>query len=363
MKKDLLEIESNVFVNRYDPKLIPKLLRYHPYDSLLILKYAEQLEENGRWRESLYYYKKAARLGSAYATSKLVSLEEDHRGHALGSPPFPPRKRGILLFWVLMLIFTLILLSLLLFGQKSLLNWHQTSVVHAKTLYVSDQNTTAVPKTAEALQTEAVLNALWQYKQQHGQFPANLQTLTGTYPNNYLSQLPAGVQYHVTQSGFQFSKKGLAQPLNGNTHSHLALAFYPSVHKLALLSGQTPLATFTVASGKSLLPPVTSHVTQRVTLPNGGKGGLGTRGLALTGGFAIHGTDHPELIGQSVSHGCLRLHNSDVERLYPYVSIGTPFYVFGGSPSRPVFKTLPSWSLSSRRIASETTASPLHWKG
>lgn len=37
----------------------------------------------------------------------------------------------------------------------------------------------------------------------------------------------------------------------------------------------------------------------------------------------FHGTPHPSLIGQAVSHGCVRMHNQDIIDLYNRVSIGT----------------------------------------
>ncbi|MDA3874999.1 MAG: L,D-transpeptidase family protein [Kiritimatiellae bacterium] len=40
-------------------------------------------------------------------------------------------------------------------------------------------------------------------------------------------------------------------------------------------------------------------------------------------GFGIHGTDEPEKIGQSVSLGCVRMHNEDVEELYMLLPSGT----------------------------------------
>ena len=39
--------------------------------------------------------------------------------------------------------------------------------------------------------------------------------------------------------------------------------------------------------------------------------------------YRIHGTDAPWSIGQSVSHGCIRMFNQDVADLYQRVSIGT----------------------------------------
>ena len=42
------------------------------------------------------------------------------------------------------------------------------------------------------------------------------------------------------------------------------------------------------------------------------------------GVVGVHGTDAPWLIGQAVSHGCIRLRNSDVLALRKLVRVGTP---------------------------------------
>ncbi len=42
------------------------------------------------------------------------------------------------------------------------------------------------------------------------------------------------------------------------------------------------------------------------------------------GVVGVHGTDTPWLIGQAVSHGCVRLRNSDVLALRKLVRVGTP---------------------------------------
>jgi hypothetical protein len=76
-----------------------------------------------------------------------------------------------------------------------------------------------------------------------------------------------------------------------------------------------------VANGNIVIPPY--GTTARRYL-----GVMGTRRLELGDGYGIHGTDHPETIGQSVSHGCVRLRNEDIERLYPMVPVGTPVYIY-----------------------------------
>ena len=51
---------------------------------------------------------------------------------------------------------------------------------------------------------------------------------------------------------------------------------------------------------------------------------LGTRWLGFDKPqYGIHGTIQPELIGRSVSGGCVRMKNEDVEELYDLVPIGT----------------------------------------
>lgn len=55
-------------------------------------------------------------------------------------------------------------------------------------------------------------------------------------------------------------------------------------------------------------------------------GGFGSRFLQLDcpwGTFGIHGTNKPASIGSAVSHGCIRMHNPDVEELYARVPVGS----------------------------------------
>jgi len=45
------------------------------------------------------------------------------------------------------------------------------------------------------------------------------------------------------------------------------------------------------------------------------------------GELAIHGTNNPGSIGGYVSHGCIRMHNRDIQTLFSMVSVGTPIVV------------------------------------
>jgi hypothetical protein len=59
-------------------------------------------------------------------------------------------------------------------------------------------------------------------------------------------------------------------------------------------------------------------------------GGLGAAAVYIGKDLAIHGTDKPELLGQRVSHGCIRLSNRDALRLYHNVQVGTEVVIIGG---------------------------------
>ena len=48
----------------------------------------------------------------------------------------------------------------------------------------------------------------------------------------------------------------------------------------------------------------------------------------LGDGYALHGTNRPETVGRAVSHGCVRLRNEDVAKLYEMVPVGTTVYIY-----------------------------------
>lgn len=76
-----------------------------------------------------------------------------------------------------------------------------------------------------------------------------------------------------------------------------------------------------VVNGNIVIPPFGTNQRRY-------KGVLGTRRLLLGDGYALHGTNNPSSIGQAVSHGCVRLRNEDIEKLYEMVAVGTPVYIY-----------------------------------
>lgn len=55
---------------------------------------------------------------------------------------------------------------------------------------------------------------------------------------------------------------------------------------------------------------------------------LGTHRLILGDGYLIHGTPDTDSIGEYASHGCVRMFNGDVERLYGMVETGIAVYLY-----------------------------------
>jgi hypothetical protein len=69
-------------------------------------------------------------------------------------------------------------------------------------------------------------------------------------------------------------------------------------------------------------------------VPGGPGNPMGPRALYLSapGLIRIHGTNDESSIGHYASHGCIRMHNVDVIRLYPLVPVGTHVIIVGARP-------------------------------
>ncbi len=55
---------------------------------------------------------------------------------------------------------------------------------------------------------------------------------------------------------------------------------------------------------------------------------LGAYALYFGDGYMIHGTLYQRYLGQSITHGCVRLGDEDLEKVYRMIPIGTPIYIF-----------------------------------
>jgi lipoprotein-anchoring transpeptidase ErfK/SrfK len=78
-----------------------------------------------------------------------------------------------------------------------------------------------------------------------------------------------------------------------------------------------------IFDGKLYMPPMT---TAQRRIPDA----LGPYKLDLGDGYLIHGTHvyNEETIGGAVSHGCVRMRNEDLDRLYHLVEAGVPVFIY-----------------------------------
>lgn len=101
--------------------------------------------------------------------------------------------------------------------------------------------------------------------------------------------------------------------------------------QLSLIQDGRTVKTYRIAPGTPDTPTPIGHFRIVHKSADWG-GGFGTRWLGLDvpfGTYGIHGTNKPHLIGQSVSSGCIRMRNQDVEELYDLVPLNTPVHIDG----------------------------------
>lgn len=114
-----------------------------------------------------------------------------------------------------------------------------------------------------------------------------------------------------------------------------------AAHRLQIYHDGVSQRTVPVAVGRGSAPTPggTYFVTALLRAPNP-RGPFGPYAYALSGfspvltsfgggdgQLALHGTNDPSSIGHDVSHGCIRLHNSDLGYLVGRLPLGTPVHV------------------------------------
>jgi lipoprotein-anchoring transpeptidase ErfK/SrfK len=112
--------------------------------------------------------------------------------------------------------------------------------------------------------------------------------------------------------------------------------------KLAVIDGDDVIAKFPIAVGAVASPSPTGEfqIVSRISnptyyhpgkvIPTGKDNPLGTRWLGLSQkGYGIHGTNAPKSVGHAASHGCIRLRNRDMERLFTMLRLGDAVVIRG----------------------------------
>ncbi|HUP65997.1 MAG TPA: L,D-transpeptidase [Thermoanaerobaculia bacterium] len=82
-----------------------------------------------------------------------------------------------------------------------------------------------------------------------------------------------------------------------------------------------PPGQLIVQGGAVIIPPIGTRQRQYADV-------LGTHRLNLGDGYALHGTQQVAQLGRSVSHGCIRLHNRDIARLYEIAKVGDQVVIY-----------------------------------
>ena len=92
---------------------------------------------------------------------------------------------------------------------------------------------------------------------------------------------------------------------------------------------ETPLGEFTVTDKDP--SPLWQHPLTGDLVPAGSDSPLGSRWIGFWSDgihqIGFHGTNQSQSIGQAISHGCIRLHDVDIQELYAQVALGTPVIV------------------------------------
>lgn len=123
----------------------------------------------------------------------------------------------------------------------------------------------------------------------------------------------------------------------GSDEEGVYLVIHTKRNRLNVIVNGVPAYSFPVATGRGDLTPkgdfrIVTKMHKPYYLRKQIAGGhpdnpLGTRwmGLSIGGGYkyGIHGTNRPWLVGQSVSSGCIRMRNKDVEFLYRHIPLQT----------------------------------------
>jgi len=113
-------------------------------------------------------------------------------------------------------------------------------------------------------------------------------------------------------------------------------------HRLTLTDRGTTVLDVAVANGTGGTPtPTGTFFVDGIVKLADSSGPYGTYQVSVAafsdvltsfgggnGQIAIHGTNSPGLLGSSVSHGCVRMLNDDIDKVASMVPVGTPVEIF-----------------------------------
>ncbi len=144
------------------------------------------------------------------------------------------------------------------------------------------------------------------------------------------SAIPSFGQSRIAQSRTALATKPAAR----TRVPHSVLVSIPD-RQLAVIENGKVIAKFSVAVGTAASPSPTGEfqIVSRVSnptyyhpgtvIPTGKDNPVGTRWVGISQkGYGIHGTNAPRSVGHAASHGCIRLRNRDMEKLFTLLRAG-----------------------------------------
>jgi lipoprotein-anchoring transpeptidase ErfK/SrfK len=84
---------------------------------------------------------------------------------------------------------------------------------------------------------------------------------------------------------------------------------------------ELPPGTMIIAGRTIIVPPVNTPQRHFDKV-------LGKYRLEIGSGYGIHGTDEPQKLGRAASHGCVRLGDADVAKLYQMANVGDEVIIY-----------------------------------
>ncbi|KQL40120.1 hypothetical protein AN960_07540 [Bacillus sp. FJAT-25509] len=133
------------------------------------------------------------------------------------------------------------------------------------------------------------------------------------------------------QSKPSFTEAKSSKPLSNGQ----LIIINTNTNKLSYYNKGKLVKTFSVATGKASSPTPTGKfkIVNKIknrpwykeNIPGGAPNNpLGKRwmGLSVGSAYGIHGNANESSIGKSVSHGCIRMHNSEIEWLFDQINVG-----------------------------------------
>lgn len=123
----------------------------------------------------------------------------------------------------------------------------------------------------------------------------------------------------------------------GQLKGRVVIVIDTATRRLTVYENGEKVVSYPVAVGKNSTPsPIGEWRIVHKSLNWGN--GFGTRWMGLNvpwGIYGIHGTNKPGSIGSYASHGCIRMFNRDVEKLYPLIPWGTTVRIVNNGKMYP----------------------------